>query len=252
MAKYTEWLTEEGLIRIEGWARDGLTDKQIAKNMGVAYSTFRDWVKRFPALSAPLKKGKEVVDREVENALLKRAKGFSYTEVTEELIADTGQKKRHDGVQDLTEEQWGISQAYFDHKCAYCGKGADLTKDHLDPLKNGGKLTFTNVVPACQSCNSSKRDHQWLAWYQKQKFYSKEKAKRITEYISFALLLPQKKDKDSKHKLVVTKRVTKQVAPDTGAIAFWLKNRKPDVWRDKQEVEHTGKDGEPMTFKIEL
>ena len=52
--------------------------------------------------------------------------------------------------------------------------------------------------------------------------------------------------------LRVTKKIRKQVAPDTGAAAFWLKNRKPDVWRDKQEVEHTGKDGEPMTFKIEL
>ena len=57
MAKYTEWITEEGLLKIEGWARDGLTDKHIAENIGVAYSTFRDWIKRFPALSAPLKKG---------------------------------------------------------------------------------------------------------------------------------------------------------------------------------------------------
>ncbi len=47
MAKYTEWLTEEGLIKIEGWARDGLIDKQIAQNIGVAYSTFREWVKNF-------------------------------------------------------------------------------------------------------------------------------------------------------------------------------------------------------------
>ena len=85
MAKYTEWITEEGLLKIEGWARDGLTDKQIAENMGVAYSTFRDWIKRFPALSAPLKRGKEVIDRQVENALLKRALGYEYVETTKEL-----------------------------------------------------------------------------------------------------------------------------------------------------------------------
>ena len=36
--------------------------------------------KKFPALSAVLKESKEVVDREVENALLKRALGYSYTE----------------------------------------------------------------------------------------------------------------------------------------------------------------------------
>lgn len=88
MAKYTEWLTEEGLIQIEGWARDGLIDEQIAKNVGVSYSTFRDWKKRFPALSAVLKRGKEVVDRQVENALLKTAVGYVYEE---ETVTNTGE-----------------------------------------------------------------------------------------------------------------------------------------------------------------
>lgn len=129
MAKYTEWITEEGLLKIEGWARDGLTDKQIAQNIGVAYSTFRDWIKRFPALSAPLKKGKEIVDRQVENALLKRALGYEYVETTKELT-DSG--------------------------------------------------------------------------------------------------------------LTVTKKVTKTQAPDTTAAIFWLKNRKPQEWRDKKETEVTG------------
>jgi hypothetical protein len=35
--------------------------------------------------------------------------------------------------------------------------------------------------------------------------------------------------------------------PDTGAAAFWLKNRRRMNWRDKQELEHTGKDGAPLT-----
>lgn len=82
MAKYTEWLTEEGLIQIEGWARDGLIDEQIAQNMGISYSTFREWKKKFSALSAVLKRGKEVVDRQVENALLKTAIGYVYEEET--------------------------------------------------------------------------------------------------------------------------------------------------------------------------
>ena len=60
MAKYTEWLTEEGLLLVEGWARDGLIDEQIATNIGVSYSTFKDWKKKFPDFSAALKNGKEV------------------------------------------------------------------------------------------------------------------------------------------------------------------------------------------------
>ena len=129
MAKYTEWITEEGLLKIEGWARDGLTDKQIAENMRVAERTFTDWKKKFSAISAVLKKGKEVIDRQVENALLKRALGYEYVETTKELT-DLG--------------------------------------------------------------------------------------------------------------LTVTKQVTKQVAPDTTAQIFWLKNRKPQEWRDKKETEVTG------------
>lgn len=84
-AKYAEWLTPEGLLKIEGWARDGLTDEQIAQNMGIAYSTLRSWRDKFSAISAVLKKGKEVVDRQVENALLKRALGYEYEEVKEKF-----------------------------------------------------------------------------------------------------------------------------------------------------------------------
>ena len=75
MAKYDEWLENDNLTKIEAWARDGLTEEQISKNMGIAYSTLRVWKSKFSALSAALKRGKEVVDIEVENSLLKAAKG---------------------------------------------------------------------------------------------------------------------------------------------------------------------------------
>ena len=130
--KYEYWLSSEGLLLIEAWARDGLTDEQIAHNMGVAYSTLRVWRDKYSALSAVLKRGKEVVDIQVENALLKRALGYQYKEVkTEEYETEDGTVKR-----------------------------------------------VTTTV--------------------------------------------------------------KEVVPDTTAQIFWLKNRKPDVWRDKQNVELSG------------
>lgn len=130
--KYQEWLTEEGLIKIEGWARDGLTDEQIAKNIGITSSTLYEWKKKYSEISEALKKGKEVIDRQVENALLKRALGYQYDEVTREMVED--------------------------------GSG----------------------------------------------------------------------------RLMVTKVVTKEVQPDVTAQIFWLKNRKPSEWRDKQQMEHSG------------
>ena len=129
MAKYTEWITEEGLIKIGGWAKDGLTDEQIAQNIGISRSTLNEWKKRFPDIKDTIKRGKEVVDRQVENALFKSAVGYEYTEITKELT-DSGMK--------------------------------------------------------------------------------------------------------------VTKRVTKQVAPNPTSAIFWLKNRKPNVWRDKKETQLSG------------
>lgn len=79
--KYEKWLTPDGLLKLEGWARDGLTDEQIAKNIGVARKTLFEWKQRFSDIGDTLKRGKDVVDRQVENALLKRALGYEYTEV---------------------------------------------------------------------------------------------------------------------------------------------------------------------------
>lgn len=133
--KYGAWIAPEGLLKIQGWARDGLSDKQIAHNIGITQTTLYEWQKRFPELSEALKKGKEVVDREVENALLKRAMGYEYTEVTQEPVKN----------------------------------------------KDTGEVQMR-----------------------------------------------------------VTKRVTKQIVPDVTAQIFWLKNRKPDEFRDKRDVELSG------------
>lgn len=71
--KYQKWLEHESLILLEGWARDGLTDEQIAKNMGISPKTLYEWKNKYSEICESLKKGKEVVDFEVENALLSSA-----------------------------------------------------------------------------------------------------------------------------------------------------------------------------------
>lgn len=134
-SKAMEWLEQDKLTLLEAWARDGLTNEQIAKNMGINPSTLYDYMNKFVEISNALKKGKEVVDIEVENALLKRALGYKYDEVTYE---------------------------------------------------NG----------------------------------------------------------------IEVKRVTKEVQPDTTAQIFWLKNRKPKNWKDKQNNENTSDDVNNRIIKI--
>jgi hypothetical protein len=93
--KYQEWLEEDNLIRLQGWARDGLTDEQIAINMGVGLSTLKAWKTAHQAIQAALKKGKDVADREIENALFKSAMGYSVEEEIWERVVDrdTGETK---------------------------------------------------------------------------------------------------------------------------------------------------------------
>ena len=84
LGKINEWLEKDKLILLEGWARDGLTDEQIAKNIGINRTTLYDWKKKEVNIADALKKGKKVIDFEVENALLKRALGYEYEEETYE------------------------------------------------------------------------------------------------------------------------------------------------------------------------
>ncbi len=82
--KYRRWLTPEGLLLLEGWARDGLSDQQIAQNCGCCRFTLSRWKQCYPEIGNALQKGREVVDYEVENAFLKRALGYQYTETRTE------------------------------------------------------------------------------------------------------------------------------------------------------------------------
>lgn len=73
MAK-SKWKNiKEKLTLIEGWAREGLVDEQIANNLDISTSTFYEYKNKYSEFSESLKKGKEIIDFEVENALLKNA-----------------------------------------------------------------------------------------------------------------------------------------------------------------------------------
>ena len=90
--KYQRWLEPDGLLLLEGWARDGLTDEQIAHNMGITAKTLYVWKSAYGEICEALKKGKEIVDIQVENALLKRALGYEYMEERVEISEKDGRK----------------------------------------------------------------------------------------------------------------------------------------------------------------
>ncbi len=90
------WVTEEGLLQIQGWARDGLTNEDIANNIGINPKTLYSWMDRYSPLKEALRLGKEPADRKVENALFDKATGYSYVEEVpikvKEVLYDKGKR----------------------------------------------------------------------------------------------------------------------------------------------------------------
>ncbi len=76
-----DWLTEDGLLLLESWARDGYTLIDISNKIGVDNDVFLRWRDKYPEIAKAVSKGKELVDYKVENALLKSALGYKTKEV---------------------------------------------------------------------------------------------------------------------------------------------------------------------------
>ena len=76
-----DWLTDDGLLLLESWARDGYTMMDISNKIGIDNDTFLRWKDRYPEIREAVSKGKELVDYQVENALLKSALGYKTQEV---------------------------------------------------------------------------------------------------------------------------------------------------------------------------
>lgn len=168
--KYNYWLTSEGLLRLSGWARDGLTDEQIAQNMQIDTATLYRWKKKYCEICEALKEGKEIADRKVENALLKRALGYRYNEDK------------------------------------YISVPMDLA-EYTEKLQ--------------EYMNRYKLEHP--------------------EATDDELMLARERFPKTREQLV--ERKVKEVVPDTTAQIFWLKNRRPDRWRDKRDINMSGQVG---------
>lgn len=76
-SKVDYWLSDDGLMLIQSWSRDGLTLEEIQNKIGISHETLRKWRQRYPELEEAMSKGREFVDYKVENALLKAALGYT-------------------------------------------------------------------------------------------------------------------------------------------------------------------------------
>jgi 5-methylcytosine-specific restriction endonuclease McrA len=59
-------------------------------------------------------------------------------------------------INDFTTKDWYELLEEYGHRCAYCGGGGKMVKEHKVPIVRGGNHTKSNIVPACKSCNNTK------------------------------------------------------------------------------------------------
>lgn len=97
-----------------------------------------------------------------------------------------GMRRRGEENPNFSHQEWKECVIYFGGECAYCGgtprKGQRLTRDHLEPVANGGRTIQENIVPACSSCNSSKGAEDFKDWFMKQPFFSQERLNKIFKW----------------------------------------------------------------------
>lgn len=130
------------LIEIEAWKRDGLTDEQICKNLGIVKDTFYKYKEKYTDFSDALKKGKEVADIEVENALFKRAIGYKYKEVIKEVKEIDGKKSTY--IKEVIKEMAGdVAAQIFWLKNRKSSKWKD--KQDIDIEDNSVSITINGV-----------------------------------------------------------------------------------------------------------
>lgn len=130
------------LIEIEAWKRDGLTDEQIFKNLGISRDTFYKYKEKYSDFSEAIKKGKEVADIEVENALFKRAIGYKYKEVIKEVKEIDGKKSTY--VKEVIKEMPGdVAAQIFWLKNRKSSKWKD--KQDIDIEDNNVSITIQGV-----------------------------------------------------------------------------------------------------------
>ena len=111
-SKADEWLTDDGLLQIRGWARDGYTMQNIADSMGVSLSTLYTWFKKYPQVLEAIKKGQKPFDIVVEDTLEKLVTGF-HTTVKKAIKVKTKKEVKGKGVVEEEHIEYVDEDAYI-------------------------------------------------------------------------------------------------------------------------------------------
>ncbi|MDE8070159.1 hypothetical protein PT101_08170 [Erysipelothrix rhusiopathiae] len=145
--KYAKWLEPKNLMLLESWARK-ISNEQIAANIGIAPKTLYAWMNKYPKIREAIERGKEVLVSEIENALVKRALGFT-EEVKRAKVTKDGDVVRYTeevyyppdptslifALKNFDPEHWRDKHSY-EHSGEINNPFANLTTEELRKIAN--------------------------------------------------------------------------------------------------------------------
>ena len=78
--KWDELDMPSKLEAVTGWAKQGATNEELSKMLGISCKLFYEWQNKHSEFREAIKKGKEVSNGELLNSAFKQSTGFYYTE----------------------------------------------------------------------------------------------------------------------------------------------------------------------------
>lgn len=137
-----------------------------------------------------IKKTQKRYYEENKEAIFERNKKWNERNKDKIRMIDARKRHKRQAIEktlpaDFSEKQWNECKLYFNNKCSYCGKNSTLQQEHFIPVSKGGEYTLNNIIPACQSCNSSKNNKSFFDWYSGYKYYDKDRENKILNYLGY-------------------------------------------------------------------
>lgn len=223
----TEWLEEDNLMLLECWARDGYTFQDIANRIGISISTLRTWRSKYPEIDNALKKGREIIDYKVENALLKSALGYKTKEV--KVTTTIRQGKVVETVKEVTDKEQAPNVSAI--QCWLYNRLPDKWKKNRDNLIGlGDEDTKIQVTVTRASTGQSTKAQQ------DKTAEDKEWQDEINQSIEIRGMTEEEAAAVAKQKAQTTEQSTSNMATKVEFEAndedldYW-----PDDWEDTDE-----------------
>lgn len=248
----------------------GATNETLAQFFEVSATTIKKWIKKYPGFMESVRKGKKLADMQVARSLFRRAVGYSYEQVVSEFVrvadnqeepekvthtvgtflntdSNGSQKSSLVTIQGELEKVTNTVETFLreDSKDLQISSLASIQGElervtHTvgtylhDDTHDLQKSSLATIEGELEKVMNMVRTFLHADGYEMQNTgvaTTQTEPEKVTDTVGTFW----DEERERLQKIRVT---TREVIPDVRAQIFWLKNRQPKLWRDKQEIDH--------------